>query len=148
MLHMLSPTCIFLCLGFFISSTESWSSEHTHEERNQCPQLPGRENLAPVTSKTGNCVSLRRTVEAQRRGTPRHTRAGPRDRSRVPHEEPAHSAGKLATLPRKEVSARLPPGRDSATRHRGQENRTVTHTTTHKPKHLEINKIVICTVTQ
>lgn len=100
---------------FFISSTESWSNE----ERNQCPQLPGRENLAPVTSKTGNRVSLRRTVEVQRWETPRHARAGPQDPLGAPQEEPAHSAGKLATLPRKEVSARLPPGRGSATPQRG-----------------------------
>lgn len=117
------PLFDFFFFFFLIYQARNRGQMHAYEEKNQCPQLPGRENLVPVTSKTGNCVSLRRTVEAQRRGTPRRARAGhrtprgPRVRSQLilPGSEPPCPAKKPQHGCHLEVTLQL-AGEATATR--------------------------------
>lgn len=65
MLCVLSATAFSMCYclfwGFYIKHGIVVKYTHIHKERNQWSKLFGRENLAPVTSKTGNRVSLIKT---------------------------------------------------------------------------------------
>lgn len=228
------PLFGFFFLFFFnISSTESWSNARIRRKK-PVSSAAWKGKFSTCDIKDRKLCFPAKDCGGTETGNTQACQGWPQDPSGAPREEPAHSAGKRATLPSKEASARLPPGSDSAARRRGhrhtdrsktpetghicittwlykakqtrhtgtctripshththpethtwshsqrhksshqrwprgthkdtrgdikdtyfrpytikhKENRTVAHTTAHKPKHREINNTDICTVTQ